>query len=266
MKRLASPLLALAMLVPGISQAHDTWLLPSATVLSGEEAWITVDAAVGNDKFFFNHHPLSLKGLEITSPTGQKVTGENTFTGKLRSGFDVHLTETGTYRVALVMNGISARWKEDGKMKRWFGLQADYASKVPAQAQELEVQQRASRVETFVTKGKPSAIPSIKEGISLVPVSHPNDLFSGETAKFIVTIDGQPAKQAEVEIVREGNRYRDALDAISVKTNDAGEFEVTWPQAGRYWVHTESSDQKTAMPEAKRRSLSYAATLEVLPQ
>jgi uncharacterized GH25 family protein len=117
-----------------------------------------------------------------------------------------------------------------------------------------------------VTKGKPSAIPSVKEGISLVPVSHPNDLFSGETAKFIVTIDGQPAKQAEVEIVREGNRYRDALDAISVKTNDAGEFEVTWPQAGRYWVHTESSDQKTAMPEAKRRSLSYAATLEVLPQ
>ncbi|SHH40678.1 DUF4198 domain-containing protein [Pollutimonas bauzanensis] len=266
MKRLAPSLLALALLVPGLAHSHDTWILPSATVLSGEEGWITVDAAVGNDKFFFNHHPLSLKGLEITSPSGKEVAGENPFTGKLRSGFDVHLTETGTYRIALVMNGVSARWKEDGKMKRWFGSAGDYAKHVPATADALEVQQRANRIETFVTQGKPSPIAAVKEGISLTAASHPNDLFAGEKAKFVVTIDGQPAKQAEVEIVLEGNRYRDALDGISLKTNDAGEFEVTWPQAGRYWVHTESSDQKTTVPQAKGRVLSYAATLEVLPQ
>lgn len=38
----------------GSAQAHNVWLLPSTTVLSKSE-WITVDAAVSNDLFFFNH-------------------------------------------------------------------------------------------------------------------------------------------------------------------------------------------------------------------
>ena len=266
MKRLSAPLLSFALLIPALTHAHDAWILPSATVLSGKDAWITVDAAVGNGKFFFNHRPLSLKGLEITSPGGQKVSGENLHSGEVRSGFDVHLTQPGTYRIAVVNNGVTARWKEDGKMKRWFGSAADYAQKVPANAAELDVGQRVSRVETFVTLGEPGSIAQQKEGINLVGVTHPNDLFAGEKAKFIITIDGQPAKQQAVQIVPEGNRYRNNLDAIELKTNDKGEFEVTWPQAGRYWLETASADQKTTLSAAKKRTLSYSATLEVLPQ
>jgi hypothetical protein len=33
------------------AQAHRAWLLPSATVLSGTDAWVTVDAAISNDLF-----------------------------------------------------------------------------------------------------------------------------------------------------------------------------------------------------------------------
>ncbi len=266
MKRLAFSLFALALLVPGLARAHDAWILPSATVLSGEEAWITVDAAVGNDKFFFDHRPLQLKGLEITGPDGKAVTAENAFTGHMRSGFDVHLTQAGTYRIAVVTNGVFARWKENGKTKRWFGSADDYAKNVPAKAEALDVQQRVNRVETFVTQGKPTPVGAIKDGIALVAVSHPNDLFAGEKSKFIVTIDGQPAKQAELTIVHEGNRYRDASHDMSLKTNDAGEFEVTWPHAGRYWLHTQGKDKKTSLPQAAGRILSYSATLEVLPQ
>ena len=40
--------LALAICLPLSAQAHRAWMLPSATVLSGEEPWITVDAAVSN--------------------------------------------------------------------------------------------------------------------------------------------------------------------------------------------------------------------------
>ena len=35
------------------AQAHRTWLLPSATVLSGKAPWVTVDAAVSKDLFYF---------------------------------------------------------------------------------------------------------------------------------------------------------------------------------------------------------------------
>ena len=36
---------------------------PSQTVIAGENAWVTVDAAVSNDLFYFNHVPLQLERL-----------------------------------------------------------------------------------------------------------------------------------------------------------------------------------------------------------
>ena len=95
--------------------------MPSSTVLSGADSWITVDAAVGNDKFHFNHAPLRLDGLAVTAPDGSAAEAENLNRGKLRSTFDLQLKQSGTYRVAVVNDGVFARWKEDGKPKRYFG-------------------------------------------------------------------------------------------------------------------------------------------------
>ncbi|HWL29543.1 MAG TPA: DUF4198 domain-containing protein, partial [Burkholderiaceae bacterium] len=81
MNHLASRLLAISLLAPACAIAHDAWILPSATVLSGDEAWITVDAAVGNDKFYFNHRALPLAGLDIRSPDGKEVMPENSHAG-----------------------------------------------------------------------------------------------------------------------------------------------------------------------------------------
>ena len=47
------------------AEAHRQWLLPSATVLSGTDAWVTVDGAVSNDLFHFEHFPLQLDGLSV---------------------------------------------------------------------------------------------------------------------------------------------------------------------------------------------------------
>ncbi|MFZ1795666.1 MAG: DUF4198 domain-containing protein, partial [Dokdonella sp.] len=69
--------MAFALVLPLSAQAHKAWLLPSATVLSGEDPWITVDAAVSNDLFYFNHVPLRLDALAITGPDGKPVQAEN---------------------------------------------------------------------------------------------------------------------------------------------------------------------------------------------
>ena len=64
------PLLAL----PLLAQAHRSFLVPSSTVLSHtSNQWASVDAARGNDLFFFNHNALPLDGLLITTPRGAKV-------------------------------------------------------------------------------------------------------------------------------------------------------------------------------------------------
>jgi hypothetical protein len=266
MKHLASRLLAMSLLVPACAMAHDAWILPSATVLSGDEAWITVDAAVGNDKFYFNHRALPLTGLDIQGPDGKEVKAENPYSGHLRSAFDLRLDADGTYRIAIVRKGVSAQWKEDGVAKRWFGAAADAAAHIPAQAVDLKVQERNSRVETFATKGKPTTPAAVQEGIALTADGHPNDLFAGETARFIVTIDGNAAASIPVQVVAEGSRYRDALETITLTTDDKGRFSISWPKPGRYWVSVASKDDKTTVPRASGRSLSYSATLEVLPQ
>lgn len=94
LKQLAAcSLLALGMGASIEAQAHRAWMLPSATVLSGENAWVTVDGAISNNLFYFEHHPLQLNNLEILSPSGKLVEAQNQATGKYRSVFDVELAE-----------------------------------------------------------------------------------------------------------------------------------------------------------------------------
>ncbi len=268
MKRSFVLALAIAAVLPFSALAHKAWLQPSQTVLAGERPWITVDAAVSNDLFYFNHVPLRLDTLVITAPDGSAVQPQNPATGKYRSVFDVELAQTGTYRLALVNDGLFANWNENGQRKRWRGNAASFASEVPKDAKDLQVSQSLGRVETFVTNGAPNqtALKPSGRGLELVPVTHPNDLFAGEKATFKLHIDGKPAPGLDVEIVRGGTRYRNAQDELKLTTDAQGSFSVTWPEAGMYWLETTSEDAKTSLPQAKQRRLSYVATLEVLPQ
>jgi uncharacterized GH25 family protein len=256
-----------ALLVPFASQAHKAWLLPSATV-STVDQWITVDGAVSNDLFYFNHVPLRLDNLVITAPDGSKLTPENAHTGKYRSVFDLQLKQNGTYKVALVNQGLFANYEENGARKRWRGTAEKFATEVPAGAKNLQVSESVGRVETFVTAGKPSeaALKPANVGLELIPVSHPNDLYAGEASKFRFLIDGKPATDLEVVVQAGGTRYRNEQQEQKLKTDAKGELSVDWPAPGMYWLETGLQDDKTSVKQAKQRRLSYVATFEVLPQ
>lgn len=247
-------------------QAHNLWLLPSSTVLSKAE-WITVDAAVSNDLFYFNHMPLALDRLTVTAPDGSAMAPQNAYRGKLRSVFDLELKAPGTYRIAVLNSGLFASYRDPatGQSRRWRGTPEKLAAEVPADAVDLKVTQSSGRVETFVTVGKPSALKPTGQGLELVPVTHPNDLVNGEKARFAFQVDGQPAAGVEVSVVPGGTRYRDKTGELKLTTDANGQFSITWPQAGMYWIEADLRDSKTTLPQAKERRLSYAATVEVLP-
>jgi hypothetical protein len=80
----ASIAFALAIALPFAAHAHKAFLVPSETVLS-RTGWITVDGAVSNDLFYFNHNPLRLDNLKVIGPDGQAVEIANANTGKFRS-------------------------------------------------------------------------------------------------------------------------------------------------------------------------------------
>ena len=61
---------AAALALPGAASAHRAWFLPAATSFSGEDPWVTVDAAISNDLFFADHFPMQLAQVKITAPDG----------------------------------------------------------------------------------------------------------------------------------------------------------------------------------------------------
>lgn len=261
-------LLALAACLPLSASAHRAWMLPSATVLSGDKAWVTVDAAVSNDLFYFEHQPLRLDGLAVLAPDGKPVAPQHAATGRYRSTFDVELKESGTYKMAIVSDGLFASYKENGQTKRWRGSAQAFAQEVPANAQDLKVSHMQRRNETFVTAGKPTrkTLEATGSGLELLPITHPNDMVAGDPASFQFLLDGKPAAGIKVSVVPGGIRYRDKLNEMAFTTDQDGKFSVTWPQPGMYWMEADARDQNAAIQPARERRASYAVTLEVMPQ
>jgi len=261
-------LLAVALAAPLAAQAHKMWMVPSATNVSGADPWVTVDAAISNDLYFPDHHPASLDQLVITTPDGQTAKPQNASTGKYRSVFDVELAQQGTYKLALVNQGVFARYELDGQKKRWRGKAAELATAIPAGAKAVEVAAIDSRVETFVTNGKPNttALKPAGKGLELVPVSGVTDLVEGEPATFQLLLDGKPAAGLTVSAIAGATRYRNAPEAMSAQTGADGRFTFTWPHPGMYWVNAATEDDRSEVKQASKRRLAYTATFEVLPE
>ncbi len=257
---------AVSLLAPP-AQAHRAWLLPSATVLSGSDLWVTVDGAVSNDLFYFEHNPLPLDKLEIEGPDGKAVTPENLAKGHFRSTVDFKLAQPGTYKLFLTNQGVFASYKLDGETKRWRGTLEELAKAIPAKATDVKVTENRSRIESFVTSGKPSSdtLKPTGVGLEMVPVTHPNNLVVGEKATFRLVLDGKPASGVAVEIVPGGIRYRDSLNDSKATTDESGTFSFTFPGPGFYWMKASVQDDKSKIKDAQRRS-TYITTVEVLPQ
>ena len=159
----------------------------------------------------------------------------------------MRLTQKGTYRIAVLNEGVFASYKVGGEEKRWRGTAEAFAKEVPAGAEELRATLSQSRVEVFVTSGKPTreTLKVTGAGLEFDPITHPNDLVAGSAATFRLVLDGKPASDVKVTVVPGGNRYRDKLGEMSFTTDKDGKFSVTWPDPGMYWMEAVVRDAKT---------------------
>ena len=266
MKKPLALIAALAALaLPMQAQAHRAWLAPTATVLSGTDAWVGFDAGMSNRVFIPDHAAMNLAGLVITAPDGSTASPENMMRGRYRSTFDLHLTQPGTWKVANVTSGVMATYRENGEEKRWRGAAAEFPGALPAGATDVVATRTSNRIETFVTLGAPTAavFTNPADGLVLIPVTHPNDLVAGEAATFRLSIDGVAASNVEVTIARGGARYRDNPEEMTVTTGSDGAFTVTWPEPGMYWLN--ASVRTPAQGDTIAANAQYVAVMEVLP-
>lgn len=274
MNRFIRPLIAAAALFGAPAVAHRLWMLPSTTVVSGTDNWVTVDAAASNDLFFADHQPLRLEGVKVWQPDGTEGRLQNGATGRYRSVFDVQLDKPGTWKVATEMTGVNGSFMADGVEKRVGGRGGPprpgmppmlSVADIPANATDVKLTEQFSRNEVFLTAGAPTTtvFKPTGRGLEFVPVTHPAELVAGETAKFRFMIDGQPAAGLKVTVIPGGKKYRDSEDARELTTGADGGLSVSWPSAGMYWVNAVASDAKTSTPRATERRLAYTTTLEV---
>ena len=232
--------------LPFAAQAHRGWIAPTATVLSGD-IWVSFDAAISNELFYADHNPMRLDGVVVTAPDGSVDKIQNALTAKYRSTFDVQLTKPGTYKIGAASANIMASWTENGAVKRFRGTPEDFAKQVPAGSADLKTIKSFNRNETFVTRDAPTTtvFKPTGKGLELIPVTHPNDLVSGEAATFKFLLDGKPAADLEVTFAPGNARYRATPGDFKVKTGADGSFKVTFPEAGLYWMNAVARSGET---------------------
>ena len=256
---------SLSTLVPTPADAHRRWLLPSSTVVAGEDETITVDAAASNGLFIFEHRPLGLDDLTVTGPDGQMVEPAIIGSGAYRSVFDLKLSQQGTYRIAIASDGMMGSYELDGERRRWRGAREDMASAIPANATNVKISENVARTETFVTLGAPNetALAPTNIGLEMIPVTHPNDLIAGETAQMRFLLDGAPAEGLEIEFVAGGTRYRDDPGIRTLTTDADGTVALDAQEPGLYYL--EASAGQGEYEDGPNRRLSYTAVLEFMP-
>lgn len=254
--------------VTGAANAHRFWIVPSSTVVSGTDQWIAFDASISNDLFYPNYYAIDLDTIKATAPDGSTVELVNAHEGRTRSTFEMNIKDEGTYRIASVVESARASYKENGEEKSFMGtIEGLIASGIPSKnPEEMFVLSRIS--EAYITLGAPNntVLKPTGKGLEFVPVTHPNDLFSGEEATFKLTKDGKPIAGKTIEVVAGNTRYRNDAGTIAVTTTDDGSFKVTWPQAGRYFFEVDTEDEITVKGVTLPVYSGLSVVLEVLPQ
>jgi uncharacterized GH25 family protein len=271
MKHLAVKFLAAStalLAVAGTASAHRAWILPSTFTYSGDEQWVTVDAAISNDLFFPNHHAIDPASITVTAPDGTLVELENAMRGEIRSMFDFKMDQQGTYRISTDSQpSYFASWTEDGERKRARGsletLRADGIDQKP----DVEISQAQRSNLSFVTLGAPSTevFAVSGSGLELSPVTHPNDIFAGEAASFKLLLDGAPAEGIEVVVIPGNDRYRDNPAETRVTTDAEGVITFTPDRPGPYWLTANSDGTTEVDGTSMRQRSSYTMTFEALP-
>lgn len=273
----------LGLLFVATVQAHDRYIVPSHTVLSGEKAaGVTLTASISND-IFHPDRPLGDNGrgavpeslqayfqrmkTVVVQPDGRIDAAFSLQAFQRFSAGDLRLEQDGTYRISLVHESspMVTFTKADGTFGRAFGKDAA----VPAGATNVVRKATASRVETFVTRNAPNtrALQPTGAGLELGGATHPNDLFVKEPAAFQLFLHGKPpGKPVTVTLVRGGTRHRNQRHKMELETDAQGRFQVVFPEAGFYLLQAEIMVPGPADSGLQEAWDSLFVSLEVFPE
>ena len=287
--------IALLTSLPVLSHAHtmSPFLLPEVFDTKAAQS-ISFQSAITVEKFFVAGNNFKTTYI-VTEPDGQQKPINAAASLKRFNVAEFDLPQEGTYRIrtqdALGNSGkyalVDGRWLRVRPVRA--PMQAPAAKSVEtASTQKVPVNNQPPRViaadqvpananilevtnyfiaESYVTKGKPSALsaPS-KKGFEFKLLTHPNELYAGESLKAQVLMNGKPVPNLEIDVFKGASSYEPNAkrEQPHVKTNAKGEVDIKLDQAGIYLITTsypEANEDATQKPATE--NFTYGLTVEV---
>ncbi len=290
--------LAICLALPNVVLAHTAspYLLPEH--FDSKTDTVSVQSAITVEKFFVPSRNFKTS-YNITTPQGQHQVIDAAAALKRFNVAEFATPSEGTYRIRTenaegntskyaLIDGRWLRIRQPRPQNAMTPAQGDKMAektaeqrpaapanqpprfitedKVPTDAKVMETI-NTPIAETYITKGKPSPIIApVGKGLEVKLLSHPNELYVGESLKAQILFNGQPIPNLEVDVFKGASGYdRDAKrEQPIVKTNVNGEIDVKFDNAGIYLITTAYPEAETdnSKPPVSQ-TYTYGLTVEV---
>lgn len=238
--------------------AHTPYLAPN-TFAPREGEVVTLDAAFA-ETFFVPEVVFDRSRFEITAPDGTKREPDSVQYFKSRAVVEQTMpTQAGTWRFSTGprVGAVFRNWEIDGRKEST----RDPKAAVPEGARMLPSFQAITLAETYLTIGAPDrgALKPRGSGIEIIPVTHPADLYTGESFVFEVLQDGKPVSGQDIEVTEAVWTSDRKADVVRLKTADDGRATLALRRAGTWLALVR---HRTKAPSgAPADELSLTATL-----
>lgn len=262
--RLCLPLVCSLALSAPLVNAHTPFLVPTSFEPL-HQGWVSLDA--GFAEVFFQPEVAFDKGnFQVLTPKGEWVAPARLEQFTTRSLVEYQTKDEGTYRFSTGVRkaAIFRMYELNGERKH----SRDPKEALPKGAKLLDHYQSVTLAETYVTLKAPTqiALKPYNQGLEIVPVTHPNDVYAGEAFAFKVLLDGKPLADNEVSLFTgyDGNEHE--KETLKVKTDKEGKAEIKLDNTGVYLLYARKSAPAPKGADAPNYGYVYTLTFAVNAQ
>lgn len=239
--------------------AHTPYLMPNAfEPING--GLITLDASFA-ERFFVPEVVFDGSDFEVRLPDGSMVKPETLVPLKSRIVVEHDMKEEGTYRFST--------GRRLGRVFKAYELNGETVTlenadePVPEGGKLVSFYQSNTIAEAYVTRGGPTdtVLAPRGDGLEYVALSHPNDLFVGDTLQLQALFYGKPLAGLTVDIFLASQQFGDESPTLTLTSGADGAISFTPQEQGVYLLrsrHRALAPEGMAAPE-----ISHTYTLVV---
>lgn len=253
----------LGVLLAPAALAHTPYLSPASYEPLNRD-WVTLDAAF-TDYFFVPDIVFDNDTFAVQYPSGawQPITVQQQL--NTRTVLEHQLTERGTHRFSTgERHGAVFRiYEHEGERHST----RDPDETLPEGAQLIDHFQAITLAEVYISfrAFSDTVLQPRGQGLELVPLNHPNELFAGQTFDLRLLFAGNPLANEDLEVFVGDGKHYGHDGALTFPTDNKGRAQLTLPQPGRYLARVRYRTDAPAGAPAPRYSYTYTLSFEILP-